>query len=172
MTLHAHDISCKLFDALAEGGGGPEAISALSAAEYTRHLLLLRGVVEEAERAGADQARFSRDGYALLAMVQRADPLAAREVIRYPAVGAWLLRTLHGLLGETPTAGPGPAGLGALAAAAAIRAKFPAEVEVRPVAGTVVSLARHRRGRRSGRNCAYLSWSSRDLHAAQCRPGS
>ena len=137
MTLHAHDISCELFDALAEGGGGPEAISALSAAEYTRHLLLLRGVVEEAERAGADQARFSRDGYALLTTVQRTDPLAAREVIRYPAVGAWLLRTLQGLLGETPTAGPGPAGLGALAAAAAIRAKLPAEVEVRPVAGTV-----------------------------------
>ncbi len=137
MTLHAHDISCELFDALAEGGGGPEAISALSAAEYTRHLLLLRGVVEEAERAGADQARFSRDGYVLLTTVQRTDPLAAREVIRYPAVGAWLLRTLQGLLGETPTAGPGPAGLGALAAAAAIRAKLPAEVEVRPVAGTV-----------------------------------
>ena len=137
MRLNAHDISRELFDSLAEGGGGPEAISALSAAEYSKHLLLLRGIVEEAERAGTDQAQLSREGYALLAAVQREDPLAAREVIGYPAVGARLLRILHGLLGETPVAGPGPAGLAALAAAAAIRAGVPAEVEVRPVAGAV-----------------------------------
>lgn len=137
MTLVPHAISAELFDQLAEGDGGPDAIRSLSSVEYSRNLHLLRGVIEEADRAGKNQARFSREGYASLTTVQRADPRAAGEVIRYPAVGAWLLRTMHGLLGGTRIPSPGPSGLCALAAAAAIRARVPIEIDVQPVAGTV-----------------------------------
>ena len=45
MKLRYHAIPRRLFDALAAGGGGPEAISVLAAAEHSKHGILLRGVL-------------------------------------------------------------------------------------------------------------------------------
>ncbi len=53
MKLRYHAIPRDLFDALASGGGGPEAIGVLAAAEYSKHVLLLRGVLAAAEAADA-----------------------------------------------------------------------------------------------------------------------
>ena len=122
----------ELFDALARGQGGVEAIGELAAAQYSKHLILLRGV-REAARPGD---RFAADAYELLAEVQRRDPAAAEIVIRHPSVGAWALHTLRG---DQAVPGAGPGVLSAVAAAAAIRAGLPAEVEV-PVAGGSIML--------------------------------
>ncbi len=60
MTERYHAIPRDLFDALAAGGGGPEAIGVLAAAEHSKHDTLLRGVLAAAQRADADQARRAR----------------------------------------------------------------------------------------------------------------
>jgi HEXXH motif-containing protein len=138
MTMRIHTLSHELFSALAEGGGGKQAVQVLAEAQYSKHLLLLRGVVSEAEAGSAEHARLVSDSFALLAAVADGDKAAARRVLRYPAVGAWLLRTLRGLRGGTRMAGAEPAGLSALAAAAAVQAGMPTEAEVWPVDGVVV----------------------------------
>jgi uncharacterized protein len=146
VNLRYHSISREHFDALAAGGGGPEAIRELAAAEHSKHCVLLRGVIQAAEAAGADQARFARRGRDVLDAVEHRDPDIAARTIGYPSVGAWALRAVRAL-GETAGApgarrAPGapracPATLAAVAAAAAVRSGLDAEVPVSPDAGVV-----------------------------------
>jgi len=137
MKPRYHAIPRELFDALAAGGGGPEAIGALAAAEYSKHVLLLCGVSAAAQAADATQARFARIGWEVLAEVERQDHAVAARVTSYPAVGAWAARTLRAL--ETDAWAPEavPARLAAVAAAAAVRSGIDAEIRVLPVAGVV-----------------------------------
>lgn len=132
MTSTVHRLPRDLFQALARGQGGATAIRALTDAQHSKHLILLTGV----RTAAAADDRYAARGFELLAQVQRRDPAAAAAVITYPAVGAWAARTLRG---AGPRAGADPARLSAVAAAAAIRAGLPAEIEV-PVTGGVVML--------------------------------
>ena len=97
MSAGFHRIPRRLFDGLAAGGGGAEAVRELAAAQYSKHVILLRGVLAAAGAAGQEQARLASQGYALLAAAQRRDPAAADAVIRYPSVGAWALRTARAL---------------------------------------------------------------------------
>jgi len=135
MKSRYHSIPRNLFDALASGGGGPEAIGALAAAEYSKHALLLRGVLAAAQAAGATQARFAGIGWEVLTEVERRDRGVAAWVTRYPAVAAWAVDTLRGP--GTDGGPPKAARLAAVAAAAAVRCGIDAEVPVLPVAGTV-----------------------------------
>jgi uncharacterized protein len=137
MNTRYHAIPRNLFDALAAGGGGPEAISALAAAEHSKHVLLLHGVFAAAQDAGAEQARCARLGQEVLAEVERHDHGAAAWMTRYPAVGAWAVRTLRALRADTVEPEAAPARLAAVAAAAAVRSGLDAEVPVLPVAGFV-----------------------------------
>ena len=113
----------RLFLALAAGGGGPDAIRELRHAQYSKHLLLLRGVLER----GGEQAA---PAYLLLAKVQRNDPAVARAVIGHPSVGAWAQHVNRGAAD--------PRQLGGVAAAAAIRAGLAADIEVPVCDGVVV----------------------------------
>ena len=97
-----------IFDALAAGGGGPEAIRKLAAAEHSKHCVLLRGVIQAAEATGTDQARFARNGRDALDAVEHHDPHIAARTIGYPSVGAWGLRTVRALRGEPGRRGPIP----------------------------------------------------------------
>jgi uncharacterized protein len=133
-NVRYHAISRELFQALAAGGGGPEAIRELAAAEHSKHSLLLRAVIEAAEAAGGDQARFARDGRDVLDAVEHRDPSIAARTIGYPSVGAWALSALRRQAGAP---GADPARLAAVAAAAAVRSGLDAEVPVRPDAGVV-----------------------------------
>ena len=127
-----------LFDALAAGGGGLPAARRLTTAERSRHIILLRGVLAAGRDAGREQARLTRSGYDLLTEVQRRNPAAAEAVIGYPAVGAWARRTLLSSGGGPPRPGAEPGQLSAVAAAAAIRARVPAEIEAPVTAGRVM----------------------------------
>jgi uncharacterized protein len=135
MTERYHAIPRDLFDALAAGGGGPEAIGVLAAAEHSKHGTLLRGVLAAAERANADQAWCARLTREVLDEVDRHDPGAAARVVTYPAVGAWAIRTLNALDGGAPKTAS--ARLAEVAAAAVMRSGLDLEVPVRPVAGVV-----------------------------------
>ncbi len=137
MSVTFHRVPRDMFDALASGGGGPAAIGVLAAAQYSKHVLLLRGVLDAAVTAGHDQRPAAQAGYDLLADVERGDPVAVRAVVGYPSVGAWAGRTWRGLRGQPAMAGAEPGGLAAVAAAAAIRAGFPAEIAVLATSGQV-----------------------------------
>jgi uncharacterized protein len=128
VTVTYHGVPSAVFSALAAGGGGPDAVAELARAQYSKHLLLLRAVLA----AGQGDERV-RAGYGLLAQVQRHDAVAAAAVIGHSSVGAW---AQHVSRPGSPQAQPRQ--LSAVAAAAAIRARMPAEIEVPAAAGTVV----------------------------------
>jgi uncharacterized protein len=126
-----HRMPRELFVALARGGGGDRAVRELAAAQYSKHVILIRGV----RGAAPSGDRFAVPGYQLLSEVQRQAPAAFEAVISYPSVGAWALRTLRSDQ-ELPGAVPG--GLSTVAAAAAIRAGLPAQIEVPVTDGHVI----------------------------------
>lgn len=148
-----HAFSAEHLAALARGGGGEEAIGELVAAQRSKHVILLSKVAELARRGDHPDDALGVAGWQLLAEVQRRDPAAAAEVMAYPSVGAWALHVIRS--GTAPAAdaasadtaspasaalpGVRPAGLAAIAAAAAIRAGLDAEIEV-PVLGAGVLL--------------------------------
>ncbi|MBN6052930.1 hypothetical protein JYK22_13415, partial [Nonomuraea sp. RK-328] len=127
------------FAALARGGGGAAAVRHLRASERGRHMLLILGVVRAAEQAGHPHAGAAERAYAALAALERAAPAAVDTLIRYPAVGAWARSTAGALLRGPGGAwgGHDPARLGAVAAAAALRAGLPYEGEAPVAAGHV-----------------------------------
>jgi len=137
MNVRYHAMARELFDALAAGGGGTEAIRELAAAERSKHSLLLRGVIKAAEAVGADQARFAQNGLDVLSAVEHRHPHIAARIMCYPSVGAWALHTVRAMRGGTGAAGAYPERLAAVAAAAAVRSGLDAEVPVRPDAGVV-----------------------------------
>jgi uncharacterized protein len=145
MSVRVHRISRPLFDSLAAGGGGAEAVHALAAAQYSKHVILLRGVLAAAEAAGAQQARLARQGYDLLAAAQHSDRAAADAVIRYPSVGAWALQAARALTSgpadadeDAPEPAAEPGGLCSVGVAAAIRAGLVTDVDVPVIGGSVV----------------------------------
>ena len=132
MTTQVHRIPGRTFADLAEGGGGDAAARCLRDAQYSKHLLLLRAVVELATSAGHVDAPAAKRGYDQLAAVQDTRPAAVDAVIRHPATGAWAKQTVI-LLGSPDTAGDAnPGWIVCLAASAAIRggARFRADVPV------------------------------------------
>lgn len=129
MSLGVHGIPEKVFLALAAGDGGPAAVDLLLKAQYSKRLLLLRGVRD----AGGPRAA---EAYDVLGRVQQGAPQAVEAVLRYPTVGEWARRVLAGLSGGE--GGAAPAGLAALAAGAAVKAGLPCEIEVPARSGVIV----------------------------------
>ena len=138
MNVAHHHMPPDLFGAMAAGGGGPAAVEILKRAQHSKHALLLAGVAVTAETSGHEQRILARRGYDLLAAVQSRDPGAVTSVLRHPSVGAWAHRTLVALRGGPAMTGATPGGLAAVAAAAAIRAGVPAEIEVQVSDGIVM----------------------------------
>jgi HEXXH motif-containing protein len=137
MNLPLHRLSREAFTALASGGGGADVVLELAAAEYSKHMLLLRGVLDAA--AGTPQYPQVRDGYELLGAAWRANQTAAESVIRHPSVGAWARQTVLAHRSSQVLADADPRRLCAVGAAAAIRAGLTAQIEL-PVAGGLVVL--------------------------------
>lgn len=127
-----------VFDALARGGGGSRATAHLRAAQYGKHLLLLRRVVDAAREEDHPEADRARVAYDLLARAQQHAPSRVAAVLRHPTVGVWARRTALALAGHRPEE-PRVAGLAALAAAAALRSGIDARIEV-PLDGPTAPL--------------------------------
>jgi uncharacterized protein len=121
MSLDYHQVPTAEFDSLAAGSSGQAAIEILTRAQQSKHALLLHGV---------STATGTRSGYDLLVRAQRKDAAAVATVIGYPGVGAWAHRTMLALRGGRRRPGATPAGLAAVAAAAAIRVGLTAEIDV------------------------------------------
>ncbi|MFF2022733.1 HEXXH motif domain-containing protein [Streptomyces sp. NPDC058171] len=128
MSTPRHRMDGALFDRIALGGGGPEAVELLRRGQYSRRLLLVREVVVHAERHGGPTARTARDAWSLLAAVHRAAPGAVHETLTHPSLGPSQLRTLNALLAPDAATASGPHRLLAAAAVAALRAGLSTEV--------------------------------------------
>jgi uncharacterized protein len=129
-----HCLPESVFRALATGGGGMRAGRALAAAERSKHLLLLRSVSNSLRREDGPADRT----YALLATAHHRNPAAVETLLRHPAVGAWALHALRDLHTERTDTTPLISHLEALAAAASIRARGPALVDLSVRDGTVM----------------------------------
>jgi uncharacterized protein len=105
--------------ALASGGGGREAVQELAAAELSKHLLLLTGVLNAAP--DGERRRLAQAGFDVLSQAWHLDRTAAETVIRFPSVGTWALRAIRAAQ---------PSGMLAVAAAAAIRAGLEIDIEI------------------------------------------
>ncbi len=105
----AHRLGDAAFAALAAGRPDPATIVELRRAQLSRHLLLVRGIVQAAPGPTAT-------AYAQLAAAERRAPDAVRAVLAYPLVGAWATGCLAALRAG---AAPEEAGVGHLAAVAA-----------------------------------------------------
>lgn len=135
MNVPHHRLSHEAFFALASGGGGQAALRELAAAEHSKHMILLCGVLAEAR--GGKQYAEAQGAFDVLTEAWRLDQAAAEQVIRYPSVGVWARRTVQACRAGRPVLGAEPAGLRAVAAAAAIRAGLSAEIEVTAIGGQV-----------------------------------
>ncbi|MFF9338199.1 MULTISPECIES: HEXXH motif domain-containing protein [unclassified Streptomyces] len=134
-AVHHHLVPSEHFDALASGRGGPEAVRFLRTTEYSRRLLLLRSLLDDAARTpGALGPLPSADSaWETLAAAQERTPEEFRELLLHPQVGVWLG---HGLRRLRHTAwGDGPlwtdlGHLFAVCAVAALRAGLPLRTTV------------------------------------------
>lgn len=135
MSVAVHRIPIRTFAAIAQGGGGRPAARCLVATQRSKHILLLRRVVDLAQSVGHSEADIARKAYSQLAALQDRRPRAVAVVIQYPAVGAWARQTVENLSlrGADATAHPG--WLSALAAAAAVRSRIPGSATAPAVDG-------------------------------------
>ncbi len=100
-TARTHLLSPRHFGELAAGLGGPDAMAALSGAEYSKHVLLMRAIVELSGEGSA-----AHRGYRSLAAEQQRHPAAVTELLGRPEVGAWAADCLRDLVENRPGARP------------------------------------------------------------------
>lgn len=124
MTPAPHQMPAHIFSALARGGGGDEAMRLIVAARRSKTLLLVRVLVDTASEIDHTDAATARHAYRALARIQQAAPHAVDQVLDYPSVGAWAIRTVL-LLRRGAAAATRPGNLAAVAAAAAVRGAVP-----------------------------------------------
>jgi HEXXH motif-containing protein len=136
VNLRRFQLPREVFGELATGGGGPEAIASLVAAEYCKHVVLLNGVLRAVR--GTERYASVREGCDLLAEAWRASPDATEAVVRYPAVGVWARRTIQAIRSGAQGTIAESSGLLAVSAAAAIRAGLDAQIKVPVRDGLVV----------------------------------
>lgn len=137
MRLLLHKLSERALNALAAGEGDAAAIAELTDAELSKHRLLISDVARAAQRSGRHAAQ-ALAACELLDAAARRDAAAAAAVIRHPSVAVWARRTLRSGNGGPPMPGASPAGLSAVAAAAAVRAGLDAEIEIPVIGGMAV----------------------------------
>ena len=119
MSVPPFRVSASDFAALARGEGG-SAVRTLRLARRSRTLLLIRSIAVEPA---------ARSAFSLLCSAARVAPGAVDRVLDHPSVGAWATRTALALRRGEPAR---PAELAFTAAAAAVRAGVPVDLEFPP----------------------------------------
>ena len=125
--MRRHDLTSAQFDALAGGYGGADTVRALSRAQLSKHLLLIKFIAEvwNGDRGHRDAA------VDVLTQAQAASPDKIAELLADPLVGAWAAHATRRLRGGRLGAVPLPAEcnhLSAIAAAAAALAGIDARL--------------------------------------------
>ncbi|MGW4058487.1 aKG-HExxH-type peptide beta-hydroxylase [Amycolatopsis sp. NPDC004747] len=141
-ALIPHHLSWSDFDAFARGDGGPALVRNLRAAERSRRLLLLRGIIDQAAKSPDVSAPLPSLEWAweLLARIQQQDPAAVETILAHPYTGTWAGYTTRLCRQDMTGVCPFWVHLGhvhCLAAAAAVRAGAAFEAELPIWQGTV-----------------------------------
>ncbi|MEU3840400.1 HEXXH motif-containing putative peptide modification protein [Streptomyces sp. NPDC028635] len=143
MTPSPYRMPGALFDAVAAGGGGAEALRLLARAEHSRRLACAWAVADAAGRTGGRVAQEAAHAWELLTAAAHTAPDAAAAVLTHPTAGPALFEVLSRLTRPRPGARgneePLMARFTALAAAAAVRAGVPGRTAL-PVDGAWVAL--------------------------------
>jgi HEXXH motif-containing protein len=132
-----HVVPAADFAELAAGLGGPDVVTRLRSGRFSKNLLLLRALLDEAPA----EATALRSGYALLAKVQEVNPDAVAALLIHPHVSAWAVHSVRVLRGKiiTPVSTADLLGhLAGVAASAAIWAGVDFEIDVPVRAGEIV----------------------------------
>jgi HEXXH motif-containing protein len=146
MTVGVHRLSRTAFDSVAIGRPDPEAVRTLRFGQHSRHLLLLRLVLDAARRNGC--GALVDDAVEVLGAVQASAPREYETVIRYPYVGAWASQALRST-GDREAFASHVRYLANVAVAAAVRAGITTDLPVQirhgvahlPTVGSAVGLA-------------------------------
>ncbi|HEX6346855.1 HEXXH motif domain-containing protein [Umezawaea sp.] len=138
-----HQLARADFDSLATGGGGPNAIRHLVTTNRSKHLALLRAVLDSAEARPDSHGPLAPPGAAwdLLAAAQRDRPEVVERLLRHPVVAVWAVHALRRLHRATTDPAPLWVALGYLhcvAAAAAVLAGLRFSLDVPVADGAVV----------------------------------
>ncbi|GII52398.1 HEXXH motif domain-containing protein [Planotetraspora thailandica] len=138
MNLSTHRISDQAFSRLAAGGGGRSAVLELSAAQRSKHRLLIRALVEEARAARHPHAGLAAQAYGLLSEIEERAPKDVDRFLCHPAVGAWALRTCRSLLSGQDGSGEDPGRLAALAVGVAASLGVDCHTSIPAHEGTII----------------------------------
>lgn len=140
--LVPHRLPWTDFDAVARGSGGPGPVRLLRAAERSRRLLLLRGIIDQAAKSPAVSSPLPppESAWELLAGIERLAPAAVETILAHPYTGTWAGYTTRLVSQDISGVCPFWVHLGhvhCLAAAAAVRAGVVFDAELPVWRGTV-----------------------------------
>ncbi|TLS44133.1 HEXXH motif domain-containing protein [Streptomyces montanus] len=139
MTPLPHRMPGAMFDAVAAGSGGAQALRLLARSEHSRRLAGAYAVTAAAREAGGTVAEEAENAWRLFTAAARAAPGEAAAVLTHPSAGPALVGLLARLTQREPQEPPPVRWFTALAAAAVVRAGLPERVEW-PVDGPSVAL--------------------------------
>src|SRR5262245_66336645 len=112
-VVEGHQVSTRLLDETFAGPIAAPTMAELRAGQHSRRLLLLKVVRESLPDVD--------DAWQVLVNADRHAPDAVRQVLTYPAVGAWLIRVIRkarGIIADETSVGDEMAYFGSVAAAA------------------------------------------------------
>jgi HEXXH motif-containing protein len=119
-------------DSLASGGGSRAAVQTLMAGQFSRRVVQVLAIMESAPSVAPGAVSTLDAAFTLLCRVQEASPDAVQAILALPCAGYWADACLRGATGSA-----GHRYLACLAAAAAARAGYAAEVEVPVLSGQI-----------------------------------
>ncbi|MFG1918944.1 HEXXH motif domain-containing protein [Micromonospora sp. NPDC048898] len=127
MTTAGHRLPRAVLDGLATGGGGPTALELLRSAQHSKNLLMVRALVVLTHRVDHPDRAAVEAAYRVVGGLEQGQRQAAWG---HPPVAAWAFGTAALLRRGDERAAAYPGLLAAVAAAAVVRARADADLDV------------------------------------------
>ena len=137
-----HELSRAEFDIVASGGGNADSVAVLRAGQVSKHLLMMRFLLDWTRSSAPESWPAVHAAFQLLTAAQRVAPDRVEDVLAHPQVGLWGSRCLRHLA-DNASGAAFPlevelGQLGAIAATAGIATGVSFRLEVPLRAGTVL----------------------------------
>jgi HEXXH motif-containing protein len=93
--LDTYRVSLKTLDAMAECNSDIAIVQQLKRVNRSRHLTLLRAVLDRAQVRASDVAPSLEEAWTLLAAAQQRDEAEVDRVVGHPRTGLWAAKVLR-----------------------------------------------------------------------------